>query len=795
MKKVMFLLVILVMPLISFSQINYTIKGKVITSTGEFPTGNVLLLNALDSSFIKGTSFFGETFELTDVKDSEVLIKLTSSLEFEDKIIRVNSNGEEVVDLGEIIVETIGLVLDAVTVKAKRPVYIQRADGTVEVLIQNTTLASSNTVSEILSKSPEIVSDAEGGLSVFGKGNAIIYVNGKRIMDSQLALISPSNVRKIEIIRNPPAKYDAEGAAVINITTIIQRDDGYEGSLKQNVSYSSFGGTNTFTTANLNYKKGKFSSNAYYSLQLGQEREVLYTTRDRDANNVFLETDLTTDWEYDYDNYSYYGLGAQFNINDQSYLSAEYSGFVESLGGSTLSDNTIVDDTGTSFYESNIGKDEDDRNNSISLNYYNTLDTLGSTFFLGGQYARFDIGANNLINEKNTEGTNTAERMLKNLLNLDIDIFSGQADYTKVFKNGGALDIGAKYSYVENDFAFDFLISDEGIDFVKDPDLSNDFYYKESVGAAYASYKGQLDDKTNYSIGVRSEYTDYELELSQINEEIKDDYINFFPNFSISRKLANNRTLNFSYTSRINRAPYQRLNPVLIYQDKYTSVQGNPNLKPQRRHSFEVNTKINKLAFKVGYNYTIDPFGQTAIRGVDPNSYILQRINYDDSHMFFSSVSRTLSNDWWTSANTLSVKYTDISENGLGFERVKPRPNFYFYSNNRFNVFDWFDAEVMFSYQGDNYEGLHHREDMYNVALTVEKSFFDRALKLRLMANDIFHTQVASGYYNVAETDVYYNRRWSTNYYRLSVIYNFGKLKKVSYRNRAIGNSESNRAQ
>jgi len=83
---------------------------------------------------------------------------------------------------------------------------------------------------------------------------------------------------------------------------------------------------------------------------------------------------------------------------------------------------------------------------------------------------------------------------------------------------------------------------------------------------------------------------------------------------------------------------------------------------------------------------------------------------------------------------------------------------------------------------------------MYNLTLTLEKSFFDKALTGRFIANDIFHSVIASGDYNVGQTEVYYNRRWSTDYFRLSLSYNFGKLKKVNYKNKAIGQSENDRA-
>ncbi len=771
------------------------ITGTVLNENKELTIGNVIIMSVVDSSLITGTSFFEETFEVDNINEKEILIKLTSLQQFKDTIFRINYNGESEIDLGEIIVGNVGVELNEVVVKGRIPTYVQKPDGTIEVLIENTTLSSSNSLNEILSKSPEIIVDESGAISLFGKGNAIIYLNGKRITDSQLSLISPSNVKKIEIIRNPSAKYDADGAAVVNIHTIQQGDDGYLGSIKQNISYSIFGGTLFNSYLNLNYKKGRFSSNAFYTLQVGKNRELLHTTRKRDAENVFLTTDLTTDWKRDYKNFSTYGLGLQYDITNKSYLSLEYSGFFESLGGNTFSENTIVDDNSTSFYESHESRDEKDFNHSISANYNLNMDSLGSSFFVGGQYSNFNIGTDNSIFEESMEENNSSFRHLKNISSLYIDIFSSQIDYTKKLKNGNVLEAGTKYSYVLNDFGFEFLVSEDDINYELDNDISNDFKYEESIASAYINYKGKFKNNINYTLGLRSEYTIYDLDLSPTeNQTIKDKYINLFPNFSIGKTFSEDYNLNFSYTSKINRPAYHRLNPVLIYQDPYTSVQGNPKLRPQKTHAFELNSNIKKTNFKIGYNYMLDPFGGAAVRGEDPKSYILKAINYEKQHLWFTSVSRTFNTKWFTSTNTISLKYTRITETEYDFKTVESKPNIYVYSNNRFHITDSFKAEFLFWLRGQNNEGLHIRRRLYNITLALEKSFLNNSLKCRLIANDIFHNYIAKGDYNVAQTDVYYNRRWSTDYFRLSVIYNFGKLKKVGYKNNSVGGSENDRA-
>lgn len=771
-----------------------TIKGNVVNDKGESTIGNIIIMSIVDSSFITGSSFFETAFEIDNINKTEVLVKITS-LQFEDKIIAVTYDGQSRVDLGNIKVANSALALDEITVSSKRPVYLQQADGTIDVLIQNTTLAASNSVSEILSKSPDIVIDETGSIAVFGKGNAILYLNGKRITDSQLTLISPSNIKKISIIRNPSSKYDAEGAAVINISTITQTDDGYQVNVKQNLSNSKFGGTISNSSLNLNYKKGDFSTNTYYSLQVGKERERLHTTRDREIENTFLKTDLTTDWNREFKNFSAYGIGFQYNTNNKSYISLEYSGFYELLGGVQLSNNKITDSNGLSFYDSNIKRDELEMNNSLSLNYNHVIDTLSSALFIGGQYTHFDSKMDNDITEKNEEINGMTSRLLKNLFDLNLNLLSGQVDYTKHYANKSSLELGTKVSHIENESAVDFLVSNNTNDYTLDEELSNNFNYKESIAAAYLSFKGRFKNDINYSIGLRSEFTKYNLNLSQVvDQKIKDQYLNLFPNLSLNKIYSDDFLLNFSYSSRINRPAYQRLNPVLVYQDPYTSIQGNPELKPEKVQAFELVAKLKKNNVKVGYNCTIDPLGATALRGKDDKSYVLIGINYDESHQFFTSVSRVFNYKFWTSTNTVSLKYTTIKESTFDFETVKPRPQLYLFTNNQFNLSNNYKAEIYFWYRGDNYEGLHLRKNIYGLNITLEKSFFEKSLKCRLMANDIFHTVIASGYYNVGQTDVYYNRRWSTDYFRVSLIYDFGKLKKVSYKNKAIGESESNRA-
>lgn len=795
MKKILFIAILLISPFFVIAQTNYTVKGKIADVDGYAPAGNIIALHPKDSTLIKGTFFLDGEFELTDLQQQEILLQFTS-LEFEDIFRKIEFGDKTTIDLGELIAQKAGVALSEVVVKGRRPIYTQKADGTVSVLIENTTLAASNSVNEILSRSPDVIVGEDGGISLFGKGDAIFYLNGTRILTSQLALILPSNIKKIEIIRNPSAKYDADGAAVISITTIKNRGEGYQANVQQNVTHSEFAdGIDTHSSINLNMNKGQFSANAFYSIFQGKDRELLFTTRDREEEAIFLNSSLTIDWQRDYAHSSNFGLGLQYDIDKESYLSIAYSGYSENLGGNTFSANELIDSETTSFYESQVMRAEKDGNNSFSLNYNRSLDTLGTSLFIGGQYANFLRQNDNFIVEKGAEETEVNSRLLRNKFDLDLQLFSGQLDFNKVFPNKNSLAFGAKYSQVENGSAVDFSIADDGVNFMIANDLSNSFNYQEAIGAAYLNFKGQWQNEVNYTIGLRSELTNYDLKLSQINNQnIANTYLNVFPNLTINKRFSENHTLNFSYTSNISRPAYQNLNPVLIYQDAYTSIQGNPNLKPQKTHAFELSSQLKTMTFKIGYNYGIDPFSGAAVRGATDKSYILKSINHELKKQWFASVSKSFSTNWWTSRNTFNLKYTKLINDNFDFETYPSKPHAYFYSNNRFTIGDLFHAEAIFWYRGVEYDGLRRGVDRHNLTLTLEKSFLDNALKVRFIANDILHGNVAAGYYNVGETAIYYNRRWDTDYYRISVSYNFGRLKKANYKNKKIGNSESNRA-
>ncbi|WP_171036954.1 outer membrane beta-barrel protein [Maribacter algarum] len=769
-----------------------SITGNVVNSKNEVKLGNALIVSFQDSTILKGTSFFEGKFELTNINKQKVLLKLTS-LEFQDYYQVIEYHGKADIDLGDIVITEGTTALDEVILLSNIPPIQTKSDGSIQVNVANTVLATSTSVEEILSRSPNVIVEDER-ISIFGKGEAIIYLNGQRILNEQLSNIQPSEIKSIDIITNPSAKYDAEGEAVINIVTIKNSLEGIKGLLQQNLTVSDFAAPLSNTNISLDYRSKKISIRGNYGMELGTSRFILNTTRTRSGESDFFNSDITTDWNWKQKYFANYGLGMQYNFSQDGYLSIAYNGLTNDLGGTETSNNTIIANADTEDFQSVLNKDDLTSQHSFALNFSKALDTIGSSFYIGGQYSLNDTSIDDIIEEKSTTETRTTNRILKNLVKRNIPILSVQSDYTRAFSKQSQLEIGIKLGQVSNTSSSKFLISHENGEFTFDENLSRDFEYNESIYGAYVNYSKNVQDKFNYAIGLRTEYTAYNLSSDADNNSLQEkNYFNLFPNFSMSTSIDDSKSLFASYSSRIFRPRYQSLNPTIVYQDAFTSIQGNPNIVPEKIHAFELGANLKKLTAKLGYTYTIDPIIGGAVQGENPKSYILQRLNSDKQHNIFASLSVPINTNWWTSTNTITTSYRKLVDTRSSFGFKKTRPQAYLYTNNKFNIAPGFKIQLLAWYLSNRYDGIYFRKNQADITIGIEKEFLNKFLKLQIVANDIFHTNKPDGNYSLGETSILFDRIYNTQNIRFVATYNFGKLKKTTYTGKSSGDEENNR--
>ncbi|MEG1228379.1 MAG: TonB-dependent receptor [Flavobacterium sp.] len=768
------------------------ISGKVVNRNNELMMGTAVVLSVRDSLILKQQDFLDGVFQLSDINQKEVILKLTSA-EFADKHLNINYSNAVNIDLSSIIVLESNNQLNEVVVKSQPSLLKYGANGTIDVNVTGTVLATSSSVNELLGRVPNIVV-AEGQISVLGKGEAIIYLNGILINYERFAAIPVSQIAKIEVISNPSSKYDAEGKAVINIITKQNIENGIMGTASQHVTVSKFAGTSTNTLVDFNYTKGKFSFITNYGLQLGKGRELLFTTRTRPNPDIYMKSVLTTDWQRQFNNYSNFGAGIQYTFSTNSYISLAYSGNIEDLGGAVKSRNSITNNLGNSFYATDIAKNDVLLNQFINLNYNLITDSKGSSLFIGTQYSNYNGTVRDFIEENSVVDETDGKRFLKNDVGNTINIAMAQADYSKKISDKTKLELGVKFSYATIKSGTDFFIADSN-DFELDDTLSSDFTYNEKITAAYFNFGSMLGEKVNFSIGTRVERTSYDLYTNANGvQEFGKNYQNFFPNLLLNFNLSEDWKGHFSYVSRITRPRYQALNPYVIYQDPFTTIEGNPNLLPEKVHAFEIGAMYKKFDFKIGYTYKIDPISGAALQGDTPNSYILRSLNIEKEHTFFTSLSRSFNVKWWSSTNTVSMNLSKSVDNFYEYASGPIKPQIYLYSNNTFTIPDLFKIQLLAWYLGDKSYGLRSENPRSTVTLGIERNFFKEALKLNFTANDIFHKFMVSGDYEVGKTQIYYHRTYTTNYFKLIATYSFGNSKKTTYKKTEIEQTENNRA-
>jgi len=770
-----------------YGQIN-SLKATITDKTGSPITGNLLLTDSI-GMILRTTAFNGD-IDITGLNHSYLKLKM-SSLFFADTTFTIRFHKNKNINLGKVIPDENTNALGQVNIIGAVPLIRYGNNGSMEVNVAGTILASSSSVNEILSRTPGITIN-EGIISLQGKGEAIIYLNGVLVPLERLASIPTSQITKIELISNPSVRYDAAGRAVINITTKVPNGNGVTGRLAQHLTYSEFFGTNANTFADLAYSKSKISFSSNIALLKGNGRELLYTTRVRKEAYDYLNSQLTTDWNRNFKLYATYGIGMRYNFSAKSNLGISLSGNRDALGGSVNSENRIQTSATTNLYGSNIAKDELRNNNNLDADFSTITDTLGSSYFISGQYAKYNTDYDDGIAEFG--GINP--RYLRNQFAQDMHITSLQAERTKAFDKISKLEAGVRFSSVGNSSYNQFAASDKQIGlYVIEETLSSSFSYEENIWGAYTSFSTRMG-KLQINIGARGEWTNYSLFTTAGNgQDFKKSYFNIFPNLQMELPINQYNKISASYSSRITRPRYQALNPFVVYQDPFTTIEGNPALLPERAHAFELSANLKKTALKLAYTYTTDQLTAAALRGKTPESYVLKSINISTDKSFLLSLTRPFSiGNWWQSINTASLSYAKSFDDQYGFAIGKSRPQVYLYTSNTFTLKRGIRLQLLTWFFGDRYYSLGHNEKRSIVTAGIEKSLLSNNLKIGFTANDIFNRTAFVGDYNVGNTQINYNRGSGNNYFKLTANYRFGGSERPILQNNKPLQPENNRA-
>ena len=775
---------------------------------------SVTLLKAKDSTLVKGAlSDQNGSFEFEKIASGEYLVNISQMgyKKFYTPKFSLDSDNPNV-KIQNLILQEDSKQLSEVQVVAKKPFIEQQLDKTV-VNVENSIVSAGSTALEVLEKAPGITVDKDGNISLKGKQNVLVMMDGKPTYMSAgdlanlLRNMQSSSLDRIEIMTNPPAKYDAAGnAGVINIKTKKNQNMGLNGSATVGMGYGFFRSLPKENgSLNLNYRQGKlnlfgnFSGNNRKNFQLNDIRRKFV-----ENGKILSGFDQIADSDKQNSSFSY-KMGADYFLDSKNTIGVLINGmsgtYKELLDNQAIIKNAIGVMDSTSITKGDIKNTWG--NYSANINFKHVIDSTGREWTVDADYARYN--ADNLMQYRTSKYD--LSNILRQIRNEDgmtaskIDIYALKADLTFPINKTSKFEAGVKSSYVNsnNDMRFEFLTGDLKTRTI-DPTRSRYFLYKENINAGYLNYSKEIK-KLSIQLGLRVENTIGKGTL--LGKNLLDrNYTNVFPSVFLRQKLSAKHQLGMSYSRRIDRPSYEDLNPFLYFLDPYTFQQGNELLLPQFTDAIELShTFMDAITTTINYSRTNGVMTEilqqnNALKLTNVTKY---NIGYVDNFGIAFSVPVPITK-WWFS-NTYFNLYnnhyvgdipkTTVDANGISntiYQPLDARATTYMLNmTHQFTLPKKFSLELSGYYQSPFIEGQLVGKPMGQVSFGIQKKVLKDKATIKLNVNDIFWTNQFRGSFVFNDIDVQIQNKWESRVARMTFTYRFGNNKVASARQRQTG--------
>lgn len=781
-------------------------KGKVSGSildekSRPFPFVNVLLLKAKDSTLSTGLAADENGKFLFDQVDTGNYLTLVSMVGYQKAYSKVFAVKDTPVNLPAFTLQPESKSLDEVTVVAKKPFIEQQIDRTV-INVENSIVSAGATALEVLERSPGITVDQQNDkLKLRGKDGVIVQIDGKQTYLSQAELVNllrntPSdNIEKIELITNPSAKYDAAGnSGIINIKFKKNKNFGTNGnfSIGGGLAFPNYGRGNASLA--LNNRKGKVSLFGTGSAFEGEgfNNQTIYRAIPYEGKTTTFNMISKSNWRSR--NYSY-RVGMDYFATDKTTVGVLFSGFYNAWKNPIRATNAEIFNDDMSLqqtYHTDMNANNHMNNISANVNLKHQFNDKGKELTVDADYVQYDSKGYNFLDTRyfspNGTPTGTPDIVRNNMPAL-INIGVVKADYMQPLGKG-KFEAGLKASYVKSDNNMIFETKTD--DWTLDPSRTNQFKYTENINAGYANYNGQFNAKTKFQLGLRAEYTHAVGNSVTLNSIRDRKYLNIFPSIFLSRNLDSSNVLNLSYSYRIDRPNYQSLNPFEYYLDPYTFQKGNPNLRPQYTHSFQlVHVYKNFLNTTLAYSRIKDMIADEVPMLVpEKNQTYVTSENLDFQDYISLTISAPIPvTKWWNMQTNVTAAYNHYQT----FYRNAPFDMKIFtynaFVNNTFTLPKNWTAEISGWYNSPAIYGLLSAKTQGAVSFGLQKSLMDKKATIRLNLQDPFWTNKFRGTTQFEDIDLRVKSTWPSRQVRVTFTYRFGN-QNVKTRQRNTGSDD-----
>ena len=761
----------LLLAAISLNSYGQNLRGKVVDENNEpLAYANVMLQKA-DSAYLSGA--------MTDTLGVFIM-----PAHPEGKMIHVSFIGYESfhapvngTDFGTIKMIPDTEMLGKAVVKGFLPKTVIKGDAFVTP-VENSVLAEAGSANDVLKKLPGVISK-DGGYEVIGKGTPIIYINGRLLRDnSELEQLSSREIKSVDVVQNPGARYDATVKAVIRIQTVKRAGDGFGFDASSKWEQSKY--TNLNEVVNMNYRHNGldiFGSLAYTGSETFQDTDFSQTLQSKQL----LETEQVAYLE---------GkghaltptLGVNWQIKDSHSAGIRYRPSF-SLGTTSMQDiktrallNGMLDDETNTVAD---GYSEPTQTHEMNMYYNGTAGKLNIDF-----NADFHDSRSNERKTYNEASKYQDDRILNTVSNTHNRLYASKLTLTYPLL-GGILTAGSEYSYTDR---YDEYINGEG--YVPSAYTT----INESETSVYAEYAYPLPFG-NLTAGVRYEHIGFDY---YENEVLKEDqsrtYDNFYPNASFAA-VAGPFQFQLSYSAKTTRPHYSYLTNSMVYIDRYSMMQGNPLLRPEMNHDASLAVVWKFIQAGVSYQVVKNAILHSAtIPENHDNVTLLHYENFDkDIPIMQAMIAATPTIGIWHPRLTLALVKQWLTMDSIDgtIHLDQPIPVVQF--SNTLVLPKGFMINADYSFQGKGDSRIYHlMRPMNNLNASVRKAFLNNALTVEIFANDILDDNITlmkmySGAFSLKQWS-----KISMRTYGITLRYNFNTTQS-KYKGTGAGKSQKDR--
>ncbi len=732
---------------------NATVTGSVKNAHGEpVQYANVFLLNAFDSSLVKGmfTDTLGKySFENTIKGEYCILATFTGLQQAFTKPFSI-SEANTSITLGVLYMADANAQLKNIIVTAKKPMFEQKADR-MAINVKNSITNAGGTALDVLEKSPGVsVNRQNNSIAVNGKSGVSVMINGKltympaEAVVQLLASTSAANIERIELITAPPSKYDAEGnGGYINIVMINNPYSGFSGNYFLGAGYaireSGSAGINfNYRSAKINIY-GNYAAKHNHLLQPSSGLVQFVKGEDVITNRSFSHRDALTQVQNA-------RVGIDYQLDTATIIGALFSGYIshwtmKANNGSTVSSNHIIDTTINTF---NI-EHNNWQNAMVNLNLQHTFGP-GRVLFIDANYLYYRDDNPNIYS--NTYYNNAGQFLWHDDLRstkatpINFHIFS--TDYVTPAGKNIIIEAGAKIDFSTFKNTAGVYTLKQGV-YVADSSLLANYFLRENISSAYASLTINHGRALTVKAGVRYEYTTTNLGTQGAADIVNKKYGELYPALSVSQKLDGDNSYSFSYTRRITHPAFTDLAPFSIFFDPKTFFTGNPALQPAIANSVQASYSFKNYIFSLAYtnerNSIANYYFQT--QRIDTVNSILYLSASNIRHGQYITANFSLPvtvTKWWSMQNNINYSWRYINTIYNNAHLVFKASDYRLNSTQRFTLLKGLLFELSGFYSSASYYGTTKYKPLYQLDAGLQFRLPNKKDVLNITANDIFNS-------------------------------------------------------